>query len=507
MKFPIFTPPVSSDNTLRLLRTGDPEIFERDGWRRLRQLYAFTRATVPAYAARCRDAGITFSNLNTPEDLKKLPILSKQTYCKAVSDYADLFPYRDIGSATTISATSGSTGEPFYFPRRGAHDAYYTFTAELFLRNSFGVDKKKNTLGIIGFGMGIWIGGVFTYSSFNAIAQKGYRLSLVPVGPNVDLFLRSIKTFAPYYDQIILMGYPPFIKDVVDRADEYGVDLKKFSIKILTAAEGYSEGWKEYVAHRTGIKQNCTDFVNIYGSVELGTMAHETPTSNFIRTLAVARPEVREVLFGDAIAHVPTFCQYYPAMHYFEEHEGQVYGYGYGTAMPLLRYSFPDRGGVLPYRVVVERLSRVGVDLEREMKKAGLARHVWRLPFVYVFERADSTTVFRGANIYAQEIRDALLHPDISRHATGKFSLLRSETDSFDPVLELHLELLHNVTPSDNFSDLVCAVVTDYLRDHNSEFAILYHMEGRSRLMPRVFLWPYQHPTHFSSGGKQRWSK
>jgi phenylacetate-CoA ligase len=507
MKFPIFKPPASLDNTLRSLKTADPEIFERDGWRRLRQLYAFARTAVPAYITYCKNSGVRMTSLRTREDLKKLPVLSKQSYCKTVSHYADLFPYRDIGSATTISATSGSTGEPFYFPRRGDHDAYYAFTAELFLRNSFGVDKKKKTLGLIGFGMGIWIGGIFTYASFNSIAQKGYKLSLVPVGPNVDLFLRSIKMFASYYDQIILMGYAPFIKDVVDRAPEYDVDLKKYSIKILTAAEGYSEGWKEYVMQRVGMQNRYTDFVNIYGTVELGTMAHETPTSNFIRHLASLRPEVRDILFGNTAFHIPTFCQYYPAMHYFEEHEGHVYGYGYATAMPLLRYSFPDKGGVLPYRVMVQRLARVGVDLEQEMKRAGLAQHLWRLPFVYVFERADSTTVFRGANIYAQEIRDALLHPDISRYATGKFSLLRSETDSFDPVLELHLELHHDANPPDAFTDLVCTIVTDYLRDNNSEFAVLHQMEGPGRLAPQIFLWPYQHPTHFSAGGKQRWRK
>ena len=46
---------------------------------------------------------------------------------------------------------------------------------------------------------------------------------------------------APQYDQIILCGYPPFMKDVVDEAKDNGVNWKDFNIKMIFAAEAFSE--------------------------------------------------------------------------------------------------------------------------------------------------------------------------------------------------------------------------------------------------------------------------
>src|SRR6202034_2208750 len=80
-----------------------------------------------------------------------------------------------------ISTTSGSTGEPFYFPRTNFQDEYYALTAELYLRENFQIHHHK-TLYINAFAMGAWIGGLFTYEAIHRVAQRGYALSVINPG-------------------------------------------------------------------------------------------------------------------------------------------------------------------------------------------------------------------------------------------------------------------------------------------------------------------------------------
>ncbi len=77
-----------------------------------------------------------------------------------------------------ISATSGSTGEPFYFPRNQQHDLQHIYTLELILKNQFEIDQKSSLV-IICFGLGIWIGGIINYKTFDFLSKK-YEITILP---------------------------------------------------------------------------------------------------------------------------------------------------------------------------------------------------------------------------------------------------------------------------------------------------------------------------------------
>ncbi|MBI4272655.1 hypothetical protein HY621_02280, partial [Candidatus Uhrbacteria bacterium] len=209
--FPTFKLSSSIKQSFRAPHKKKAEYWEERGERMVMRLFRYVAKTVPAYQQLLRTHNIDPKKIKTVGDFKNLPIIDKESYLRKF-DFIDLFPNRDISQATTISATSGSTGEPFYFPRGEEQDLQYEYVAEQFLKNQFEIHRKK-TLGIIGFGLGIWIGGIFTYKVFNKIASKGNRLTLAPVGPSKEHYLRMINKFGDMYDQIILMGYPPFIKD------------------------------------------------------------------------------------------------------------------------------------------------------------------------------------------------------------------------------------------------------------------------------------------------------
>ncbi len=467
------------------------------------RLFQYACKTTSAYRQFLNKYKVKTKNIRTIGDFKKLPLTDKTTYLRSFP-YRDLFPDSDMSHITTISATSGSTGEPFYFPRGEEQDWQSEYVAEIFLRNQFDIHNKKSLV-IIGFGMGIWIGGILTYKYFNQLARKGYHLSVAPAGTNIELCLKTVKQFAHLYDQVILIGYPPFIKDVIDEGPAHGVSWKKHRIKILTAAEGYSEQFRAYLTRHAGIKNPLTDTINIYGSVELGTMAHETALTNLIRGYLAKDLDLRRTILPHS-HDLPTLAQYHPDIVYFEEVDGEVVASGLGSAMPLIRYRFADRGGVVPFDDMVRMLKEHGIDIVLEARKRGIASAVMRLPFVYVGERVDLALVVRGANIYPDEIKTALQHKSLEKFVTGKFTMIKKEDKQLNEYFEINVELKKGLRPQGLLAGDIQKVVVETLRKINSEYSDQYQSVPKI-MTPPIILWAFQDNLYFKVGTKQKWIK
>lgn len=492
--------PKNIEKEVSLLKSKSSNYWEKIADGKILKLFYYTAKTVPAYRNFLEKNKISPASVKTIADFKKIPVVDKQNYIR-INKLEDFFPNKDISHLTTFSATSGSTGEPAYFPRGENGDSQYEYIAEIFLRNQFNIHKKK-TLGILGFGLGIWIGGLFTYKNFNKIASKGYHLTLIPIGPNKDLYLKSILKFGHLYDQIILMGYAPFIKDIIDDAPAYGIDWGKYNIKIFTAAEGYSEEFKNYIAKKTGVKNLLTDIINLYGTVELGTMAHETALTNLIRKIANENPKVKKELFHHR-STLPTLAQYYPYLTYFEEINGEIIGSGF-VSMPLLRYSFPDVGGIISFNKMKSRLKIIGIDIIKEAKKYRIDQKILKLPFVYVYERADFIVSLYGIQIYSDMIHPILIDKKLNKFLTGKFAMSIKYNTKQNQYLEINVELQKNQKSNKNLSNLVLKEIINNLQIRSSEFRELSnHMENR--LLLKIIFWPYEHQQYFKPGIKQKW--
>ncbi|MBI5410849.1 MAG: hypothetical protein HZA21_02545, partial [Nitrospirae bacterium] len=434
---PVFTPPQSIEQAFHALHTFPSIHWERQGERMALRLARFMAKTVPAYQAQLRASGLGEKAIRSMEDFRQLPVLDKATYITKHS-FEDLFPHRDVSGIATISSTSGSTGEPAYFPRGEAQDAGHDYVHELFLANQFEVVKKR-TLCVVGFGLGIWIGGILWFKTVNRLAKKGYPISAAPVGPNVDTYLGVVSRFGRHYDQILLIGYPPFIKDVLDEGIRRGIDWGQYTVKILMAAEGFSEDFRDYLAKQAHLKNAVADTINIYGTVELGTMAHETALTNLIRKVALEHPRLYKDLFPCA-NRLPTLAQYHPYLTYFEEVNGEVLATGYGSSIPLVRYRFPDRGGVIPFDRMLELFRDHGLDLLELARKSNVADTIMKLPFVYVYERADQALSLMGLLIYPEYVKAGLLREDVQEEVTGKFTMLKQEDKQLNARFELHVE-------------------------------------------------------------------
>lgn len=490
----------SAEQIIGFFSGKDSAWWEKEGQKRALALFHDAAVRVPAYKDFLKKHKIDHAKIQTWEDFQSVPLTSKK-------DYLRRYPLEQLcwdgklNRPLVFTATSGSTGEPFYFPRTERLDWQMSVTVESFLKNN---KQKINgpILVIDGFGMGVWIGGLITYKGFEmAAARGGYPISIITPGINKEEIFKALQRIAPHYTQVIIGGYAPFVKDIIDEAPGRGIDLKKLNVRFIFAAELFGEKFREYIADKAGVENMYVDNLHIYGTADIGTMAWETPTSILMKRTALRDEKLFEQVFG-VIKRPPTFAQYNPREHMFEQREGELLVTG-NNAMPLIRYALGDNGGVMTYKDAVKKMTDGGIDIEKEAKKAGV-KMLYELPLVYVYERNDLSTTIYGLQIYPETVREALLEKSLHPHVTGKFSMLTKFDDAQNQYLEIHVELKKNKVEKADLREIVTKEITRFLKDRNSEFKHLSAHLG-DRAVPKVVLWPKEHPTHFKPGGKQKW--
>jgi phenylacetate-CoA ligase len=476
--------------------------WEKIGQTRALALFHDAAVRVPAYKDFLKKNNINHVTIKTWKDFQTVPLTNKKDYLKKYP-LEQLCWDGNLNKPLVFTATSGSTGEPFYFPRTERLDWQMSVLVEAFLGNN---DRKMEepTLVMICFGMGIWIGGLITYKAFEIGANRNkYPISIITPGINKDEIFRALKKLSPQYKQTIFVGYPPFVKDIVDECPAQGIDLKKINMRFVFAAEAFSEAFREYLMERTGVKNMYTDFMHIYGSADIGAMACETATTVIAKRVALKNRKLFIELFSD-IVKSPTVAQFNPLDIMFEGVNGEVVLTG-NNALPLIRYAIGDNGGVLSYDEVEKAMKENGTSMEKEARVAKV-KELYELPMVYLYERSDLSTKLYGAIIYPEHIREGMYHPDVTDYITGKFTMFTQFDEEHNEFLEIHFELKPDIKPSERLKKLVEELAVQSLIEKNAEYRNNYGSIPH-RVRPRIVFWEYEHPIHFKKGIKQKWVK
>jgi phenylacetate-CoA ligase len=356
----------------------------------------------------------------------------------------------------------------------------------------------------MGFGMGVWIGGVITLRSFEIAAQRhNLPLSFLPTGYNKTEVFKALKKLSPDYDQTILVGYPPFIKEVVDEASDEGINLKKLNMRLMFAAEAFTETFRNYVCKKAGIKNPILDTLNIYGSADIGAMANETPLSILVRQLLLEDPLLYREAFGQ-IEKTPTVAQYNPDFIEFEDVDGELILTSPG-AIPLVRYAIGDHGGLFDYNHLKNMMARYGIDLDDAVHRAGLDGKVNKSrPFVYVYERTDLSASLHGIIIYPEFIKEALLQPDMNPLFTERFTMSTKHDIHHNQFILVNLELRKDIEATEDIKIAAQAAIRENLIEKSSEFSEVSKSRASESLI-QIALWPNGHPRYFKPGTKQTW--
>ena len=452
---------------------------------------------VPAYRRFLAEHGVDVAEIADFAAFQTLPLVTKPNYMLA---YPLPERCRDgrLAGCDRLAVSSGSTGIPTFWPRSMTHELEVALRFEQVFRHSFRTHERE-TLAVVCFPLGNWVGGIFTASCCWHLANKGYPLTVATPGNQPAEILRVVRELAPHFRQTVLLGYPPFVKDVIDTGLAEGLDWKRHNIKMVFAGEVFSEEWRQLMAERVGAARPCHDFASLYGTADGGVLGNETPVSIAIRRFLADRPEAARELFGES--RLPTLVQYDPISRFFELADDTLVVSGDG-GVPLVRYHIADRGGLRCYREMMAFVCDWGVDLTAY----GLDRAdvPLELPFVWVFGRADFTVSFYGANVFPENVVVGLEQSDTKQWVTGKFVMeVRNDADGAE-YLQFIVELAPAATGTDQLESLVASSIANQLRRLNSEFANYVPV---AKQVPRIELRPFGDPEHFPRGVKHRYTR
>ena len=469
-----------------------------DAEQRALALFASVAATVPAYQAFLAEHGIDPAAVRTVDDFHALPLLTKENYLRR-HPLAQLCRGGQLTGCDMIAVSSGSTGEPTFWPRSVADEFTVATRFEQVFHDSFEADQRT-TLAVVCFALGSWVGGMYTTSCCRHLAAKGYPITVITPGSDIDEILRVVTALGPHLEQVVLLGYPPFLKGVVDTGLARGVPWPDYGLKLVLAGEVFSEEWRTLMGRRTGGTDPCFDSASLYGTADAGVLATETPLSICIRRYLAQHPETARELFGQS--RLPTLAQYDPRTRLFETH-GSTLLFSGDNGIPLIRYHIADTGGLTPFDGMLTFLADHGFDPVAEL--AGRGRQCIReLPFVHVFGRSQFAVSYYGANIYPENVTVGLEQPPVAAWVTGKFVMESREDADRDRYLAIAVELAAGVAGSDQIRDAVAQSIAAQLRRLNSEFA---HYTPPQRQLPRVTLHRNRDPEYFPPGVKHRYTR
>jgi phenylacetate-CoA ligase len=413
------------------------------------------RRRVPAYQTLLARSGWRDDPALSPAArMRLLPTMDKASYVKAFSTEERCLDGRIRMTGTTIDESSGSSGTPFNWVRSSAElrDVHRKFSQ--FGWYFFGHD----VITINGFSMGAWATGV---NAGEAMRRNGVVKS---TGPDLEKILRTLEFFGPKYPYVIT-GYPPFLKHLVDESEKRGFDWQRYRIYGVAGGEGMSEGLRAYLERR---------FITVYSGygasdIDIG-VAGEMPITVWIRKRVAENPALQRALFGDD-PRLPMLFQYSPLDYYIETNEAGeliITVNRLKVLSPRIRYNIHDAGGVIPFARMLAVLREFRLDPLPECDRA--EQPVFPIPFLYLFGRSDSTVSYMGANIYPEDIEQALYAESEDARWLGAFCLELLDLGEGEQRVCIHVEVLDGVTDDVAFADRLRERVLNRLLATNLDF-------------------------------------
>lgn len=432
-------------------------------WRAVRAAFE-ARRRVPAYRQFLADAGVTDADV----EALRLPETDKDNYIRRFS-----IDERCVGGSlptkrVAIDESSGSTGTPYNWVRSlEERSTSHTFVSH-FARYCFG---EEPFITINAFSMGAWATGV---NMGIALQRNGVVKN---TGPEIDKILHTLD-FLGSHRKYLICGYPPFLKFLIDTAAQRSFPLEKYRLMGLVGGEGMSEGLRDYLSARFQPVHSGFGATDL----EIG-IAGETPATVAIRQAAREDSELRTALFGDD-PRLPMLFHYNPLSHYVEvNHLGELVLTVCRLELlsPRIRYNVHDAGGVATFAELGARIRSAGRDPAEFFEAAPV-----RLPFLWIYGRKDSTVSVMGANIYPEDVEQALYDEPELAAVTNSFCIgLVDEPDGgVRPSFSFEVRVGINEALRASFAERI----TERIRRSNADFRTALE-EHRASVFPDVHLY------------------
>jgi phenylacetate-CoA ligase len=354
---------------------------------RLRETVERVYFNVPYYRHKMQEAGLAPENIQTIEDIVKLPFTTK-------NDLRDTYPFGmfavPMSEIVRLHASSGTTGKPTVV---GYTRNDISTWSEVIARTLTCAGANRNDFIQIAYGYGLFTGGLGLHYGGEKIGA-----SVIPVsGGNTNRQLQLMHDFGT----TVLACTPSYALYLAEAMEESGIDRDELKLKIgVFGAEPWTENMRKEIELKLKIK--ATD---IYGLSEV---------------------------IGPGVA---SECCEQDGLHIFEDHffpeiidpetleilpEGSTGELVFTTitkeGLPLIRYRTHDLS-CLHYEKC-----RCGRTLVRMSKCLG---------------RSDDMLIIRGVNLFPSQIETVLLEmSEIKPH----YRIIVDRVNNLD-TLELQVEV------------------------------------------------------------------
>ncbi len=364
---------------------------------RLRDVVARASANVPFYKKKFAEAKVSADDIQSLDDLKRLPFTEK-------ADLRDNYPFGmftvPLEQIVRIHASSGTTGKPIV---GGYTRADVDLWAEVMARTvtSAGVTNKDVVHNAYGYGL--FTGGL----GFHLGAEKVGAM-VVPISGGLT---RRQVMLMEDFGATVLTCTPSYALVIGEEAAEMGLDFKKrMKVRVgIFGAEPWSEKMRTEVEAKLGLEA-----YDIYGLTEI---------------------------IGPGVS---IECEHHCGMHIQEDHF-------------LAEIIDPDTGEQLPYgeegELVFTTLTKEAMPVFRYRTRDRTRLHVdtcacgrTTVRMDKVLGRTDDMLIVRGVNVYPQLIEKTLLSvEDIEPHYQIVLDRPKDQLDTLEVWVEASPKLFQPI--------------------------------------------------------------
>jgi phenylacetate-CoA ligase len=406
-------------------------------WRKFngvaRAYYNFSKAkrTVPAYKEFLKSKNFIKPSFNGfIPNMHEIPEIDKENYVKLYDIDSRCVNGKIPDQEVIIDESSGSSGTATNWVRGFTERNNNARIINFGIQTLFG---KEPLFIINGFALGPWATGVNITMSCVKFSK------LKSLGPDKIKIENTLKQFGTKHKYIV-MGYPPFLKMLVDQSD---INWHEYNISFIFGGESMSEGMRDYLQEK-GIKK-------IYSSLGASDLELNISSENdftiSLRRLIRSNDELKKRILKFPGA-LPMVFQFHPSDFLIESSpEGELIiticrpGY----ISPKIRYNIHDRGHVMDLKELYQILDELNID--RNL----LVTPQTDLPLLFHYGRADMTISFFGSNISPVDVNEVIfLLPELA-NSVNSFCISINEDREGNKVLIIHLELMKDV--SENVAD------------------------------------------------------
>jgi phenylacetate-CoA ligase len=354
----------------------------------------------------------------------RVPVTDKESFVKRyrIEDrcVGGSLPSRGV----TVDESSGSTGAPTNWVR-GWEERMET--KELLHLSFFAAFGREPIFALNAFVLGAWATGMIVSQSL------GQLCIMKSTGSDATKILATMTAFGPKY-RYVIMGYPPFLKSLID---DHDFDWHRYTVDAIYGGEAITDQMRNHLS-RTFVR-----VVGSYGASDLEiNLAYENEFTIALREALATDETLRNELVSD-FGSLPSVFQYDPLDYYIESNERNelLFTLNRPSAIaPKVRYNLHDVGHTLRCRDAIAAIQRAGrTDIIEHLRARGV--RLLNLPLLFHYGRSDLSVSFFGATVSPEGIRQALHAIPALDGAVGSFQAFNAQNENDDALLVVAVEL------------------------------------------------------------------